>query len=34
MAVNLYGKDYPDLFGSLGTSLYTLFSIMTTSFTS
>ena len=23
MAVNLYGKDYPDLFGTLGTSLYT-----------
>lgn len=29
MAVNLYGKDYPDLFGTLGTSLYTLFTIMT-----
>jgi voltage-gated sodium channel len=29
MAVNLYGKEYPHLFGSLGTSLYTLFTIMT-----
>jgi voltage-gated sodium channel len=29
MAVNLYGKDYPSLFGTLGTSLYTLFTIMT-----
>jgi voltage-gated sodium channel len=29
MAVNLYGQDYPHLFGSLGVSLYTLFTIMT-----
>jgi voltage-gated sodium channel len=29
MAVNLYGKDYPSLFGTLGASLYTLFTIMT-----
>jgi voltage-gated sodium channel len=29
MAVNLYGKDYPELFGTLGASLYTLFTIMT-----
>jgi voltage-gated sodium channel len=29
MAVNLYGREYPDLFGSLGTSLFTLFTIMT-----
>jgi voltage-gated sodium channel len=29
MAVNLYGKEYPHLFGSLGVSLYTLFTIMT-----
>jgi voltage-gated sodium channel len=29
MAVNLYGKDYPQLFGTLGSSLYTLFTIMT-----
>jgi len=29
MAVNLYGKDYPLLFGTLGSSLYTLFTIMT-----
>jgi voltage-gated sodium channel len=29
MAVNLYGRDYPDLFGTLGTSLFTLFTIMT-----
>jgi voltage-gated sodium channel len=29
MAVNLYGKDYPHLFGTLGASLYTLFTIMT-----
>jgi voltage-gated sodium channel len=29
MAVNLYGKEFPDLFGTLGTSLYTLFTIMT-----
>jgi voltage-gated sodium channel len=29
MAVNLYGQEYPHLFGSLGVSLYTLFTIMT-----
>ncbi len=29
MAVNLYGKEFPHLFGTLGTSLYTLFTIMT-----
>ena len=29
MAVNLYGEDFPELFGTLGTSLYTLFTIMT-----
>jgi voltage-gated sodium channel len=29
MAVNLYGKSYPELFGTLGASLYTLFTIMT-----
>jgi len=29
MAVNLYGREYPDLFGTLGASLYTLFTIMT-----
>jgi voltage-gated sodium channel len=29
MAVNLYGKNFPELFGTLGTSLYTLFTIMT-----
>jgi voltage-gated sodium channel len=29
MAVNLYGKEFPGLFGTLGTSLYTLFTIMT-----
>lgn len=29
MAVNLYGKSFPELFGTLGTSLYTLFTIMT-----
>ncbi len=29
MAVNLYGKGFPELFGTLGKSLYTLFTIMT-----
>lgn len=29
MAVNLYGKQFPELFGTLPTSLYTLFTIMT-----
>jgi voltage-gated sodium channel len=29
MAVNLYGDDFPDLFGTLGRSLFTLFTIMT-----
>jgi voltage-gated sodium channel len=29
MAVNLYGREFPELFGTLGTSLYTLFTIMT-----
>lgn len=29
MAVNLYGAQYPELFGTLGASLFTLFTIMT-----
>ncbi|HET7210161.1 MAG TPA: ion transporter [Methyloceanibacter sp.] len=29
MAVNLYGKQFPELFGTLGASLYTLVTIMT-----
>lgn len=29
MAVNLYGSEYPHLFGTLGGSLFTLFTIMT-----
>jgi voltage-gated sodium channel len=29
MAVNLYGADFPQLFGTLGASLFTLFTIMT-----
>jgi voltage-gated sodium channel len=29
MAVNLYGREYPHLFGTLGASLFTLFTIMT-----
>ena len=29
MAVNLFGEDFPQLFGTLGTSLFTLFTIMT-----
>jgi voltage-gated sodium channel len=29
MAVNLYGAEFPNLFGTLGTSLFTLFTIMT-----
>ncbi len=29
MAVNLYGREFPELFGTLGNSLYTLFTIMT-----
>jgi voltage-gated sodium channel len=29
MAVNLFGEDFPNLFGSLGISLFTLFTIMT-----
>ena len=29
MAVNLYGDEFPDLFGTLGRSLFTLFTIMT-----
>lgn len=29
MAVNLYGEGFPDLFGTLGRSLFTLFTIMT-----
>ena len=29
MAVNLYGREFPELFGTLGASLYTLFTIMT-----
>jgi voltage-gated sodium channel len=29
MAVNLFGEDFPKLFGTLGASLFTLFTIMT-----
>jgi voltage-gated sodium channel len=29
MAVNLYGDEFPDLFGTLGRSMFTLFTIMT-----
>jgi voltage-gated sodium channel len=29
MAVNLYGAEYPEQFGTLGRSLYTLFTVMT-----
>ncbi|HEX2217026.1 MAG TPA: ion transporter, partial [Xanthobacteraceae bacterium] len=29
MAVNLFGADFPELFGSLGASLLTLFTVMT-----
>jgi voltage-gated sodium channel len=29
MAVNLYGDEFPDLFGTLGRSAFTLFTIMT-----
>ena len=29
MAVNLFGEDFPQLFGTLGISLFTLFTIMT-----
>jgi voltage-gated sodium channel len=29
MATNLYGPEFPELFGSLGNSLFTLFTIMT-----
>jgi voltage-gated sodium channel len=29
MAVNLYGEEFPHLFGTLGASLFTLFTIMT-----
>ena len=29
MANKLYGEDFPDLFGSLGSSLFTLFTVMT-----
>ncbi len=29
MAVNLYGDEFPHLFGTLGASLFTLFTIMT-----
>ncbi len=29
MAVNLFGEDFPHLFGTLGASLFTLFTIMT-----
>jgi voltage-gated sodium channel len=29
MATNLFGKDFPDWFGSLGASLYSLFQVMT-----
>ena len=29
MAVNLYGADFPEQFGTLGRSLFTLFTVMT-----
>jgi len=29
VAVNLYGEEFPELFGTLGASLFTLFTIMT-----
>lgn len=29
MATKLFGKDFPDLFGSIGASMYSLFQIMT-----
>jgi voltage-gated sodium channel len=29
MAVNMYGEEFPHLFGTLGISLFTLFTIMT-----
>jgi voltage-gated sodium channel len=29
MAVNLYGEEFPELFGTLGRSMFTLFTIMT-----
>lgn len=29
MAVNLFGEDFPELFGTLGASLFTLFAVMT-----
>ncbi len=29
MAVNLYGRDFPEQFGTLGRSLFTLFTVMT-----
>lgn len=29
MAVNLFGEDFPELFGTLGNSLFTLFAVMT-----
>jgi voltage-gated sodium channel len=29
MAVNLFGDDFPELFGTLGASLFTLFAVMT-----
>ncbi len=29
MAVNMYGEEFPHLFGTLGTALFTLFTIMT-----
>ena len=29
MAVNLYGEDFPQWFGTLGESFYTLFQVMT-----
>jgi voltage-gated sodium channel len=29
MAVNLYGEEFPQLFGTLGASLFTLFTVMT-----
>jgi voltage-gated sodium channel len=29
MAVNLYGSDFPEQFGTLGRSLFTLFTVMT-----
>jgi voltage-gated sodium channel len=29
MAVNMYGDEFPELFGTIGTALFTLFAVMT-----